>query len=138
MTSRETCDVNFDDQDRRDFVLRRPSRVGPWVAVGLGVTLVAFLGYLVYINLLLPRPLYVSLERSLHSEAALASPVSHPKRAVQSFSQPYRPATTVVPQGRAPHALLGGQGPALLPEQVLTLIAPPSPQASAQTSIARP
>ena len=54
VTSWETCDANADDQYRRDFVLKQPSTVGPWVALGLGVTLIAFLGYLVYVNLLLP------------------------------------------------------------------------------------
>ena len=49
MTSREMRDTPLDDHYRRDFVLKQPSTVGPWVALGLGVTLLAFLTYLVYV-----------------------------------------------------------------------------------------
>jgi len=76
VTSWEPRDVDFDDHYHRDFVLKQPSRVGPWLALGLSVTLVAFLGYLVSVNLLLPPSPPVSPERALHSEAELASPVS--------------------------------------------------------------
>ena len=116
MTSWETYDTNLDEQYHRDFVLKQPSTVGPWVALGLGVTLLAFLGSLVYVNLLLPPSPSVSPERALRPEAELASPGSRPKRTSQRSLERRKPAITVVPQGRAPNALLGGQGPALPPE----------------------
>ena len=117
MASWETYDANLDDQYRRNFVLKQPSTVGPWVALGLGVTLLAFLGYLVYVNLLPPPSPPVSLERSLRPEAELSSPISRSKRTAQRSLERPPPAITVVPQGRAPNALLGGQGPALPPER---------------------
>src|SRR6266436_5825774 len=113
VTAWETCDANLDDHYRRDFVLKQPSTVGPWVALGLGVTLVAFLGSLVYMNLLLPSPASVSPERARRPEAEFILPGSSPKRTSQRSLEQRKPAITVVPQGRAPNALLGGQGPAL-------------------------
>ena len=68
----ETYDTNLDEQYHRDFVLKQPSTVGPWVALGLGITLLAFLGSLVYMNLLLPPSASVSPERALRPEAELA------------------------------------------------------------------
>ena len=44
MPSWETYDTNLNEQYHRDFVLKQPSTVGPWIALGLGVTLLAFLG----------------------------------------------------------------------------------------------
>ena len=73
MTSWEMCDANLDDYYRRDFVLKQPSTVGPWVALGLGVTLVAFLGYLVYVNVLLSLPAAGSPEQLL-PEGVIAMP----------------------------------------------------------------
>jgi len=125
VTSWETYDANLDEQYRRDFVLKQPSTVGPWVALGLGVTLLAFLGYLVYVNLLLPSP-PVSHERALRSEAEWTSPTSSSKRTVQRSLERRKLAITVVPQGRAPNALLGGQGPALPPEHIMPSGTPPS------------
>jgi hypothetical protein len=113
----ETYNTNLDEQDRRDFVLKRPSTVGPWVALGLGIILLAFLGSLVYMNFLLPSSTPVSSERALRPAAAFAAPGSPPKRIGQRALERRKPAMTVVPQGRAPNAFLGGQGPALPPEQ---------------------
>lgn len=113
----ETYDTNLDEQYHRDFVLKQPSTVGPWVALGLGLTLLAFLGALVYMNFLLPPSVPVSPERALRSAAAFAAPGSHSKHTSQRALEHRKPARTVVPQGRAPHAFLGGQGPALPPEQ---------------------
>src|SRR5262245_36097915 len=113
----ETYDTNLDEQAHRDFVLKQPSAVGPWVALGLGVTLLAFLGSLVYMNLLLPPSASVSAERTLRPEAEFVSPRSSPKHTSQRSLERRKPALTVVPQGRAPNALLGGQGPALPPER---------------------
>jgi hypothetical protein len=134
VTSWETCDANPDDQYRRDFVLKQPSTVGPWVALGLGMTLIAFLGYLVYMNLLLPPPALLSPEQALHPEAALTSSTSRLKRAIQPSPERRKPAITVVPQGRAPNALFGGQGPALLPEHALPPVVPPSPPGPTQAA----
>jgi len=137
VTSWETCDTNPDDQYRRDFVLKQPSTVGPWVALGLGVTLTAFLGYLVYVNLLLPPPLPIAPEYARRPEAALTSPMSRLRRAIQRPVERRKPAITMVPQGQAPNALLGGQGPALLPEHVLPPVVSPSPHVPTQASAGR-
>lgn len=119
VTSWETGDTALDDQHHRDFVLKQPSRGGPWVALGLSITLVAFLGYIVSVNLLRPPSPPISHERALHFEAALASPVSRLKHPTPRTLERRMPAITVVPQGRAPNAFLGGQGPALPPEPVM-------------------
>ena len=113
----EAYDPNLDEQYHRDFVLKQPSTVGPWVALGLGVTLLVFLGSLVYMNLLLPPSASVSPERALRFKAAFVSPGSYPRRASQRSLVRRKPAITVVSQGRAPNALLGGEGPALPPER---------------------
>jgi hypothetical protein len=113
----ETYDPNLDEQYQRDFVLKQPSTVGPWVALGLGITLLAFLGSLVYMNLLRPPSASVSSERTLRPRAAFVSPGSLPQRTSQRSLVRRKPAITVVSQGRALNALLGGEGPALLPER---------------------
>ena len=133
----ETYDTNLDEQSQRDFVLKRPSTVGPWVTLGLGITLLAFLGSLVYMNLLLPPSASVSPERALRLEADLALPGSHSKRISQRFLGRHKPAITVVPQGRAPHALLGGQGPALPSEHGVQTGTPLMPRIPPQTSAGR-
>ena len=112
----ETYDTNLDEQYHRDFVLKQPSTVGPWVALGLGITLLAFLGSLIYMNFLLPPATPVSPERTLRPAAAFTAPGTPSKRTSQHALERRKPAMTVVPQGRAPHAFLGGQGPALPPE----------------------
>ena len=112
----ETSDTHLDEQYQRDFVLKQPSTVGPWIALGLGVTLLAFLGSLVYMNLLLPPSVSVSAEHPLRPEAEFVSSGSSPKHTNQRSLERHKPALTVVPQGRAPNALLGGQGPALPPD----------------------
>ena len=134
VTSWETCDANLDDHYRRDFVLKQPSTVGPWVALGLGVTLVAFLGYLVYANLLLPLSASGSSEPLLRSEMAFTSRVLRSKRSAQRPLERHRPALTLVPQGRAANALLGGQGPALPFEHALTPVVSPSLYVPLQTA----
>jgi len=116
MPSWETYDTNLDEQYHRDFVLKQPSTVGPWIALGLGVTLLAFLGSLVYMNLLLPPSSSVSPERALRPGVESAVPGAYSKPPSQRSLERRKPAITVVPQGRAPNALLGGQGPALPPK----------------------
>jgi hypothetical protein len=133
----ETYDTNLDEQSHRDFVLKQPSTVGPWVALGLGVTLLAFLGSLVYMNLLLPPSASVSPERALRPEAEFVSPGSSPKRTSQRSLERRKPAITVVPQGRAPNALLGGQGPALPPEHGVQADTSLMPRIPLQTSAGR-
>lgn len=117
MPSWETSDTSRDEPYHRNFVLKRPSTVGPWVSLGLGVTLLAFLGSLVYINLLIPPSASVSPERVLRPEAEFVLSGSYPKRPSQRSLERRKPALTAVPQGRASNALLGGQGPALPPER---------------------
>jgi hypothetical protein len=115
----ETDDAHLDEQYHRDFVLKQPSTMGPWIALALGVTVLAFLGSLVYMNCLLPPSASVSSERALRPMAAFVSPGSHSKRTSQHSLVRRKPAITVVSQDRAPNALLGGEGPALLPERSL-------------------
>ena len=137
VTSREMCDANLDDHYCRDFVLKQPSTVGPWVALGLGVTLLAFLTYLVYVNLLLPPLASDSPGHFLRPEATFTSRVAHVQRTTQRPLEWRQPAVTVVPQGRVANTLLGGHGPALPPEHALTLVVPPGPHVSLQTSAGR-
>jgi len=137
VTAWETYDTNPDEQYYRNFVLKQPSTVGPWVAFGLGITLFAFLGSLVYVNLLLPPSPSVSPERSLRPEAELASSRSRPKRSTQRSLERRNTTITVVPQGRAPNALLGGQGPALPPEHGVQAGTPLMPRVPPQTSSGR-
>ena len=115
MASWERCDANLDDQDRRDFVLKQPSTVGPRVALGLGVLLVVFLSYLVYVNLSFPAPASGASEHFLPPEVAFTARVAGSKRTARMPLERHQPAVTMVPQGRAVNALLGGQGPALPP-----------------------
>ncbi len=137
MTFWEMCDAPLDDHYCRDFVLKQPSTVGPWVALGLGVTLLAFLTYLVYVNLLLSPLASGSAEYVLHPEVAFTPPAARPPRTTQRLLGRRQTATTVVPQGRVANTLLGGSGPALPPEHVLTLVVPPAPHVSLQTSTGR-
>lgn len=118
MTSWETSDAHLDDQYGRDFVLKQPSTVGPWVALVLGVALLTFLGSLVYVNFLLPSPT-VAPDYAWRAEAELAPPVARTKRSTQRALERHKSSFTRMPQGRAPNALLGGQGPALPPEYVV-------------------
>jgi hypothetical protein len=120
----ETYDTHLDEQYRRDFVLKQPSTVGPWVALGLGITLLAFLGSLIYMNFLLPPAVPVSPERALSPAAEFATSESPSKRTSRRALERRQPAMTVVPQGRAPHAFLGGRGPALPPEHGVHLSHP--------------
>ena len=137
MTSWETYDTNLDEQYHRNFVLKQPSTLGPWVAFGLGITLLAFLGSLVYVNLLLPPSPSISPERSLRPEAELDSSRSRPRRSTQRSLDRWKTTITVVPQGRAPNALLGGQGPALPPEYGVQAGTPPMSRVPSQTSSGR-
>jgi hypothetical protein len=130
----ETSDTNLDEQYHRDFVLKQPSTVGPWVALGLAVALLAFLGSLVYINFLLPPSASVSPERALRPEAEFVLPGPYLKRTSQRSLERRKPAITVVPQGRAPNALLGGQGPALPPEHGVQAGTRLMPRIPSQTS----
>jgi hypothetical protein len=130
----ETSDTSLDEPYHRNFVLKRPSTVGPWVALGLGVTLLAFLGSLVYLNFLLPASASVLPERVLRPEAEFGLPGSYSKRTSQRSLERRKPAITVVPQGRAPNALLGGQGPALPPEQGVQAGTRLIPRSPSQTS----
>jgi len=137
VTSWEMDDANLDTHYRRDFVLKQPSTVGPWMALGLGMALVAFLGYLLYINLLLPPSASGSAEYALRPEGPFTSPASRAKRTAQRPLGRRQSTVTVIPQGRAANALVGGQGPALPLEQAVTLAIPPGPRVSPQTSAGR-
>jgi hypothetical protein len=103
----------------RDTVLRRPSKFGSWLVVGLGVVLMAFLGYLVCTNVLFAAAGGQSSERLRH-------PLAQPEPATIPGMLPARikaPSTrrvlrTNIPQSRATNALLGGEGPALPLEMI--------------------
>jgi hypothetical protein len=96
----------------RDTVLRRPSKFGSWLVVGLGVILMAFLGYLVCTNVLFAAAGGRSSER-------LRRPLAQPELAtIPGLARFKAPAArqvlrTNIPQSRATNALLGGEGPAL-------------------------
>src|SRR5262249_32161626 len=109
----ETSDTHLDEQYQRDFVLKQPSTVGPWIALVLCVTLRAFLGSPAYMSLFLPPSLSVPAEHPLRPEAEFVSSGSSPKHTNQRSLERHKPALPVVPQGCAPNALLGCQGLAL-------------------------
>lgn len=119
MTYRERCDVDLYEERYHDVVLQQRSTLGVWVVLSLGTTLIVVVSYLLYINLRVPVASSPSIERSLH---ILATPVPAPMLslpALTSLSKSTRRNQTVtsIPQSRAANALLGGQGPALLPEE---------------------
>ena len=115
MTARETYDTNLDEQSRRDFVLKQPSIAGPWVTLGLGLTVLVFLGALLYVNFIaVPMSGRASAQTGREEGAAL--PAAHAKRAMQRAVERRQPTAAVGSQGRMINALLGGQGPALVPE----------------------
>jgi hypothetical protein len=117
---RETGETDFYEEHLRDIVLKQQSTIGPWVVTGLGVTLVLFLSYLVYSNLRLPSADPLWSERSLRklAESAPARTVFLPEHVRTLPRRPSGPAMTSVPQSRATNALLGGEGPALLPGRI--------------------
>jgi hypothetical protein len=119
VTYRERCDVDLYEERYHDVVLQQRSTLGVWVVLSLGTTLIVVVSYLLYINLRVPVASSPSIERSLH---ILATPVPAPMLslpALTSLSKSTRRNQTVtsIPQSRAANALLGGQGPALLPEE---------------------
>lgn len=127
MTYREQSDVELYEERYHDVVLLRRSTFGLWVVLSLGATLVVIVSYLIYTTLLAPGVSAPSIERSLH---ILATPVparilSLPALSSAPDTQHRGRAMTVIPQSRAANALLGGRGPALLPEEAWTT---PSPQ----------
>ena len=117
MIYRERCNTDLYEEHLRDIVLRRHSAIGPWLVMGLGVMLVLFLSYLVYSNVLRPSQVAPSPERSLRmiTDTAPATTVTALDDSSFSLHPSWRPAATSVPQSRATNALVGGEGPALLP-----------------------
>jgi len=107
MTYRETNDADLYAEHLRDIVLERHSALGPWLAMGLLIMLTLFLSYLIYSNVIRPATVASSPELSLQSTSTLVPP--------------WAPAATSVPQSRATHALVGGEGPALLSADVSAL-----------------
>lgn len=120
MASWDVYEPQLDEQQERDFVLKQPSRVGPWVVLVLGTTLVAFVGYLLLMNLLLPLSRVTPFEQTSRAAVEIAPAPVQSKRPGQRPAERRKATAPVIPQGRAPNALLGGHGPALLPEQVAT------------------
>ena len=133
MPSWETSDTNLDEQHHRDFVLKQPSTVGPWVALGLGVTLLAFLGSLVYINSSSHplRPSYPNVFYVLRQNSSCLGHIPNVSASalLNDVSRPSLSYTKV-----APNALLGGQGPALPPERGVQAGSRLRPRIPSQTS----
>jgi hypothetical protein len=117
VTYRERCDTDLYSEHPGNIVLSRHSVIGPWLVMGLGVTLALFLFYLIYSNLLLTTLEPSSPERSLRmlAESASATTISFADHRDLLHQHQWGPATTSVPRSRATNALLGGEGPALLP-----------------------
>jgi hypothetical protein len=119
VTYRERGDVDLYEERYHDVVLQQRSTLGVWVVLSLGATLIMVVSYLLYTTMQVPVVSDPSIERSLH---ILATPVPAPMLslpALTSASNSKRrdQAVTSIPQSRAANALLGGQGPALLPEE---------------------
>ncbi len=114
MTARETYITDLDEQSDRDFVLKQPSTAGPWVALGLGLTVLVFLGALLHVNFI-AAPLSGRTSAQTGREEGAALPAAHVKGGTQRAVERRQPTATVGSQGRMINALLGGQGPALVP-----------------------
>jgi hypothetical protein len=117
---RESCDTDLDlcyEQQCQNMALKQPTRLGPWLVMSLGTTLIGFLVYLVYSNLHAPIPPQPLPEQALHSSTDTATLTGVPYADALSPLQLRLPgaAITAVPHSRSANALLGGQGPALLP-----------------------
>lgn len=117
MTYREKSDTDLYAEHLRDIVLKRHSALGPWLVMGLVTMLILFLSYLVYSNVLRSTTVVSSPERSLRlmADGTLMTTTTIPDRPTSALVPPWTPAATSVPQSRATHALVGGEGPALLP-----------------------
>ena len=117
MIYRERYNTDLYEEHLRDIDLRRHSAIGPWLVMGLGVMLALFLSYLVYSNVLRPSQVVPSPERSLRmiTDIAPATTVTASDDPSFSLRPSWRPDVTSVPQSRATNALVGGEGPALLP-----------------------
>lgn len=121
MTYREQFGSDFYEERYHDVVLKQRSMLGFWVVMSLGAMLVVFGAYLVYVNMIAPATSLPSLESSLH---VIAAPVPASTFSLSALNNPPNfnrrdLAITVIPQSRAANALLGGQGPALLPSNGL-------------------
>jgi hypothetical protein len=117
---RESCETAHDfcdDMRYQNIALKQPTMLGPWLVMSLGTVLVCFLVYLVYSNLLVPVQPKLLSEHSLHittdTSILTGAPDSDPLSMLQF--RHLGTAITAVPHSRAANALLGGQGPALLP-----------------------
>ena len=128
MIYRERSDGDRYEDHLRDIVLKRHSAVGPWLVMGLGATLALFLFYLVFSNIVRPAPVAASHERSLRmmTETPPLPTMATPDRPVSDLTMPWHADATSVPQSRANNALVGGEGPALLPASLSVIQRPPS------------
>jgi hypothetical protein len=123
-------DAPLNEQSCRDFVLTHPSRVGPWLTLGLGVIVIAFLGYLVSGTLLLAPAPASSSEYLLRPEGMFLSPQSQATRSPARLRARRQPTGPVIPHNRPATALLGGQGPAFPLDLAAMPTIPPSPPVS--------
>ena len=124
MSYREKGTTDLYEEHLRDIVLRRHAAYGPWLVMGLGVALTFFLSYLVYKNVFVPSTATPSPERSLRmmTESAPATTIVVPSHISPLPLRPWEATVTSVPQSRATHALLGGEGPALLPGRMAVTV----------------
>lgn len=120
MTYREKNDTELYAEHLRDIVLKRHSALGPWLVIGLVTTLVLFLSYLVYSNVLGATTVVASPERSLRmmDDGMRMTTAPVPAQSSSALVPPWTSDATRVPQSRATHALVGGEGPALLPARL--------------------
>lgn len=117
MLYRESYEIDPDPGDGeqyRNIALQQSAMLGPWLVISLGVTLMFFLIYLLYSSFFAPVQPMLASEHSLR---LMTDTVMRPEREflhvmpLRSFGT----AITAIPHSRAANALLGGQGPALLP-----------------------
>ena len=120
MFYRESWDVApalCEDERYQNIALKQPTILGPWLVMSLWTMLVLFLLYVVYSHWLVSTQPGVSPKQALHVPIdSTAGPNLAPGERGSPQQLPHSSAAgTTVPHSRADNALLGGQGPALLP-----------------------
>ena len=106
-----------EDERYQNIALKQPTILGPWFVMSLWTVLVLFLLYVVYSHWL------VSIRPGFSPKHVLRLPIDTtigPHTPADERDNPQQlhhsgVAGTTVPHSRADNALLGGQGPALLP-----------------------
>ena len=120
MFYRESWDVGpalCEDERYQNIALKQPTMFGPWLVMSLWTALVLFLLYVIYAHWLVSAPPGFSTKHALHVPVDPTIDPNVPAGGQASPQQFHHPGTTItaVPHSRADNALVGGQGPALLP-----------------------